>query len=225
MFTGIVKDIGRVARIDKRGRALRLAVEAGSADFADLQIDESVNISGACQTVVSIHDRIFEVDTVEETIKKTTLGNYRIGTRVNLERALRPVDRMGGHVVQGHIDGTGEIVSLEKNPASWIYRIAFPAEFEPLIVPIGSVAVDGVSLTVAEVTGAAFRVAIIPYTFRNTTLYERKAGDKVNLEFDILGKYIQKQLAGGNAYNPLGNSSAAETKPEMSEAWLRKLGY
>ncbi|MBC8043269.1 MAG: riboflavin synthase [Rhizobacter sp.] len=216
MFTGIIKDIGKVVSMRPQGAGYRMAVETGSAAFKDLIIDESVSISGACQTVVAVKGHIFEVDTVEETLKKSTLGTYTAGTPVNLERALRPLDRMGGHIVQGHVDCTGTVVSIDKKSASWIYRVAFDTAFEPFIVAAGSIAVDGISLTVADVSGTMFSLSIIPFTFRNTTFYEREAGDKVNLEFDVLAKYIQKQLR---------QSHTAAAKPEMTEAWLRGLGY
>ncbi|NTW49697.1 MAG: riboflavin synthase [Chlorobiales bacterium] len=221
MFTGIVKDIGAIVSVKKQGDGLRLGVQTGSPDFHDLSIDESVAISGACQTVVAIKGTVFEVDTVEETLKKTTLGSYRVGTRVNLERAMRPSDRLGGHIVQGHVDTVGKILSIEKQTASWIYRISFDSRFEPLIVPVGSVAVDGVSLTVAEVSGSTFTLAIIPYTFAHTTLYERKPGEPVNIEFDILGKYIAKQLQ----YFKGQGQTAEKEESRMTEVWLRGLGY
>lgn len=221
MFTGIVKDIGTIVSVKKQGDGLRLGVQTTSPDFHDLSIDESVAVSGACQTVVAIKGTVFEVDTVEETLKKTTLGSYRVGTRVNLERAMRPSDRLGGHIVQGHVDTVGKIVSIEKRSASWIYQISFDPKFAPYIVPVGSVAVDGISLTVAEVTDTVFTLSIIPYTFEHTTLYERKPGEAVNVEFDILGKYIARQL------QFLKGSDQTPAKPEtrITEAWLKGLGY
>ncbi len=215
MFTGIIKDIGSVASISRRGNGLRLAIKTTSPDFSDLQIDESISISGACQTVVSVNQNIFEVDTVEETLKKTTLGSWRVGDGVNLERALRASDRLGGHIVQGHVDGVGEILSLEELAGSWSLHISFEPRFAPFIVPIGSIAVDGVSLTVADILDNTFKVAIIPYTFTHTTLGERKRGEKVNLEFDILGKYLARQVQ---------VFTAPQAQP-LTEARLKDLGY
>ncbi len=218
MFTGIVKDIGVVKSVTPRGNGLRLRIESDSEDMRDLAVDESVALSGACQTVVAVQGNTFEVDTVEETLKKTTLGSWRVGTKVNLERALRASDRMGGHYVQGHVDCVGEILELRELSASWLCKIMFEPQFEPYIVPVGSIAVDGISLTVADLQRNIFTVAIIPYTYEHTTIKERKAGDKVNLEFDILGKYIAKQV---QAFLQHTNGP----KEPLSEARLKELGY
>lgn len=218
MFTGIVKDVGVVKDVARRGNGLRLRVAYQSEQMRDLEIDESVSLSGACQTVVAVHSDAFEVDTVEETLKKTTLGSWRVGTKVNLERALRAGDRMGGHYVQGHVDCVGEIIEMREQSASWLCKVMFDPQFEPYIVPIGSIAVDGISLTVADLQRNVFTVAIIPYTYEHTTLKERKAGDKVNLEFDILGKYIAKQT---QAFLQNANSP----REPLTEARLKALGY
>jgi len=221
MFTGIVKDVGKIVSIVKRGEGLRFGVETHSADFADLAIDESVAINGTCQTVVAITGHTFEVDTVEETLKKTTLRGYKVGTRVNLERALRPTDRMGGHIVQGHVDCVGTILSIEKQSASWKYNIRYDSKFDALIIPIGSIAVDGISLTVADVSLSVFTLAIIPYTFAHTTLAERMPGDCVNLEFDILGKYVARQLR--LTPNTLPHTTLDASG--LTESRLKELGY
>lgn len=214
MFTGIVKDVGEVVEAKRKGDGLRLKIRFHSEEFADLKIDESVCCSGACQTVVTVAGDAFEVDAVAETLKKTTLGKWRVGTKVNLERALRPIDRMGGHYVQGHVDGVGKILSIQSLANSWEMRISFDPRFEPNIAPVGSIAVDGVSLTVAELDGNAFKVAIIPYTWEHTTLRERRAGDEVNLEFDILGKYVERQLR-----------YLQRSREPLTEARLREWGY
>jgi riboflavin synthase len=214
MFTGIVKDVGEVIKATRNGDGLRLKIRFHTEEFSDLKVDESVNCSGACQTVVAIDGNAFEVDTVAETLKKTTLGSWRVGTKVNLERALRPIDRMGGHYVQGHVDSVGMIESIHNLSNSWEVWISFDITFEANVVPVGSIAVDGISLTVAEVDGNRFKVAIIPYTWAHTTMNTKKAGDSVNLEFDILGKYVQKQLL-----------FLHETMPKLSEARLKELGY
>jgi riboflavin synthase len=214
MFTGIVKDVGEVIAATRKGNGLRLKIRFNTDEFSDLKIDESVNCSGACQTVVAIDGNAFEVDTVAETLKKTTLGSWRVGTKVNLERALRPIDRMGGHYVQGHVDSVGMIESIHNLSNSWEVWISFDITFEANVVPVGSIAVDGISLTVAEVDGNRFKVAIIPYTWEHTTMHTKKVGESVNLEFDILGKYVQKQLL-----------FLHETMPKLSEARLKELGY
>ncbi len=214
MFTGIIKDVGEVIATTRKGDGLRLKIRFQSSEFSDLKVDESVCCSGACQTVVAVDGNAFEVDTVAETLKKTTLGSWRVGTKVNLERALRPTDRMGGHYVQGHVDGVGKITSIQNLSNSWDVWISFDPSFKPNLVPVGSIAVDGISLTVAEVAGNTFKVAVIPYTWAHTTMSAKKIGDAVNLEFDILGKYVQKQLL-----------YLRQSTPKFSEARLKELGY
>lgn len=218
MFTGIVKDIGTIARIRSQGTSLRLTVRyTNEHEFDDLAVDESVSINGACQTVVALSDKTFDVDTIEETLKKTTLGSFVPGTPVNLERALRPSDRLGGHFVQGHVDCAGTVLGVYDLGGSREIRIGFPEDFQPFIVPVGSIAIDGVSLTVANVRNDSFSVAIIPYTFENTTINNLRDGDRVNLEFDILGKYIARQQV------LLRDAESGSGK--ISTSWLSDLGY
>lgn len=218
MFTGIVKDVGTIAGVHKKGAGLRIAVRYNNEqEFSDLAIDESVAINGVCQTVVALGDKAFDVDTVEETLKKTTMSSFSAGRPVNLERALRPVDRLGGHFVQGHVDCVGTVIGVHDLGGSAEIRIGFPEEFQPFIVPVGSIAIDGVSLTVANIEENSFTVAIIPYTFENTTINNLKEGDRVNLEFDILGKYIARQQ------ELLRNSERGSGK--ITESWLSDLGY
>ncbi|MCW8815193.1 MAG: riboflavin synthase [Chlorobium sp.] len=218
MFTGIVKDRGTVAAIRSQGTRLRITVRYKNRhEFDDLAIDESVAINGACQTVVALGDETFDVDTIGETLKKTTLGYFVPGVSVNLERAVRPSDRLGGHFVQGHVDCVGTVLGVYDLGGSREIRISFPDEFMPFIVPVGSIAIDGVSLTVANVKANTFSVAIIPYTFENTTINNLKEGDRLNLEFDILGKYIARQQA---LLKEAGGNSG-----KISESWLRDVGY
>lgn len=218
MFTGIVKDVGTIAGVHRRGAGLRIAVRYNNEqEFSDLAIDESVAINGVCQTIVALGDKAFDVDTIEETLKKTTLGFFAPGAPVNLERALQASDRLGGHFVQGHVDCVGTVLGVYDLGGSREIRIGFPEEFQPFIVPVGSIAIDGVSLTVANVKENSFAVAIIPYTFDNTTINNLKEGSRVNLEFDILGKYIARQQ------ELLKNSGKSSGK--ISEDWLTGLGY
>ena len=218
MFTGIVKDIGAIASVQSKGTSLHMTVRySNDSELGDLAIDESVAINGACQTVVALGEKTFDVDAIEETLKKTTLGSLVPGVPVNLERALRPSDRLGGHFVQGHIDCVGTVLEIHDLGGSREIRVNFPEEFQPFIVPVGSIAIDGVSLTVANIGKNSFAVAIIPYTFENTTINSLKEGDRVNLEFDILGKYIARQQELLN--NSGGNSG------KISEDWLTGLGY
>ena len=218
MFTGIVKDVGTVTATGRRGSGLRLTVRHTDREaFGDLAIDESVALNGACQTVVALGADTFDVDTITETLKKTTLGSFVPGTLVNLERAVRPSDRLGGHFVQGHVDCVGEVAGVRDLGGSREILVTFPEEFQPFIVPVGSIAVDGVSLTVAKVERNSFAVAVIPYTLGNTTITSLGEGSRVNLEFDILGKYIARQQ--GLLKDASGNRS------RISEGWLNELGY
>ncbi len=195
MFTGIVQEIGSVAGVVKRAGGIVLSVRApGAAE--ELRVDDSVAVSGVCQTVVRCGGDTFEVEAVEETLRKTTLGSLNHGARVNLELALRVGDRLGGHLVQGHVDCVGEIVGVEKRPMSWMVTVGFPEEFARYIIPVGSIAVDGISLTVAAVEQRRFTVSVIPHTLEKTTLVDVAAGRQVNLEFDLVGKYIERLTAG-----------------------------
>jgi riboflavin synthase len=186
-------------------------------EFSNLSIDESVSINGVCQTVVSHGEGWFDVDTVEETLTKTTLGDLQNGSLVNLERALRPIDRLGGHFVLGHVDCPATIHEIRELGSSRELWIAFPEEFSQLLVSAGSITIDGISLTVAKLEAERFAVAIIPFTFAHTTIDALKTGSRVNLEFDILGKYIARQLE--------GVSIPAKRSSRVTEEWLQQKGF
>lgn len=195
MFTGIVEAVGRVARVAPRAGGRRLVLEAPFA--AALRVDESVAVNGACLTVVAHNASVFEVDVIEETLAKTALGDLAEGDRVNLERALRLGDRLDGHLVQGHVDATGEVLAVEPLADSWLVRVRFPVACAPYLVPVGSVALDGISLTVARLEADVLTVAIIPHTWSHTTVSDWRPGRRVNLEFDLLGKYVVRALEHG----------------------------
>jgi riboflavin synthase len=221
MFTGIVKDVGRVIGIAPRNGGMRMRVHYENGEnFSGLSVDESVNINGACQTVVAIGEGWFEVDSVEETLSKTTLGSLRNGSRVNLERAIRPVDRLGGHFVLGHVDCPAPVAELNELGSSRELWFSFPGEFAPFIVSAGSITIDGVSLTVARLEAARFAVAVIPYTIAHTTLSQLRPGCMVNLEFDILGKYVARQLGAR-----LSSKSSDTPVSMIDESWLRERGF
>ena len=218
MFTGIIKDVGRVTGVTQRNGGLRLKVSYGnSKEFSSLCIDESVSLNGACQTVVAVGDGWFEVDTVEETLSKTTLGSFRNGSQVNLERAIRPLDRLGGHFVLGHVDCAAVVQEVKELGSSRELWVAFPDAFSPFIVSAGSITIDGISLTVAKLETMLFAVAIIPFTFAHTTLHSLQQGSQVNLEFDILGQYIARQLG--------THSSSSAKDSRIDEGWLRENGF
>jgi len=193
MFTGIVEETGRVVSFDLGAAAWRLVVEA-SVVLAGTKVGDSIAINGCCLTVVECDARTLRFDLLEETVRLTNLSATGPGGCVNLERSLRPDGKMGGHFVTGHIDTKGDLVVLEPRGADRYLRIRYPAAFRGLLVPKGSIAVDGVSLTVVEVVDDWFSIWLIPHTMEVTNLGTRRAGDAINLEFDMLAKYIDRLL-------------------------------
>jgi riboflavin synthase len=193
MFTGIIEEIGKVKAIRVRGDGMRIEIGAKQV-LTGLSVDNSISVNGTCLTVVSRKRGSFSLDAVKETLRKTSLGGLRSGSKVNLERAVTLHQRLGGHLVQGHVDTAGTVLKRTNLKASWMYTIGFPQRFRRYLIPVGSIAVDGVSLTVARLFADRFEVAIIPFTFENTIFHEYSAGSKVNLEFDIVGKYIESLL-------------------------------
>ena len=194
MFTGLVEDLGTVVRADRRSDALVLAVRSSRIPLGELAIGESVCHDGACLTVTEVGRDAFTVLAGAETLARTTLGNLRVGSRVNLERSLRMGDRLGGHWVTGHIDGTGELAIRRDLGANLVLGVRTPAALLKFIVEKGSIALCGVSLTVNAVDAETFSVAIIPHTREETTLGALHLGDRVNLETDILAKHVEKLL-------------------------------
>lgn len=197
MFTGIIEETGYIKGITRFGNGLRI-IFSGNIIFDDLKIDDSVAINGVCQTIIAINANSAVVEAVEETIKLTTFSNLKVNQKVNLERALLPTTRMGGHIVQGHIDTVGTIIGINKLSSSIIYKIEYPNHFSNLLVEKGSICVDGVSLTLSKVEDNKFELSIIPHTLKNTIIDTYKLGQNVNLEFDILGKYILKNMRSMN---------------------------
>jgi len=193
VFTGIVEAVGRVAAVEARGELLRLVLEAPSL-VEGTRLGDSVAVNGACLTVVSVEGVRLAFDAVRETLTRTGLGELRPGARVNLERALRAGGRLDGHLVQGHVDATGRVARLERQGDDVRLFVDCEPGFAELLVEKGSVAIDGVSLTVVGVAAAGFDVALIPHTLRETILGERRPGDRLNLEADVLGKYVKKYL-------------------------------
>lgn len=195
MFTGIIEEIGQIRRIEPLGEGRRLTIQANFAQA--LRPDQSVAVNGVCLTVVAADAQTFTVEVVEETLRKTTLGRLTEGTLVNLERALRADGRLDGHFVQGHVDTTGQVVAVEEEALDRLYRIRFPQTFRPYLIPTGSIAIDGISLTVARLEEETLTVAIIPHTFRKTNVSSWQPGTLVNLEFDMIGKYVVNWLRHG----------------------------
>ncbi len=193
MFTGIIEEIGKVKSISQKGKARILTITSKKL-LSEIKIGDSVSVNGVCLTAFEKLNDSFKVEAVEETIKKTNLGDLKVGDFVNLELALKIGERLGGHIVQGHVDTTGIIESIKKLQNSWIFEIKFPPEFRKYLIPTGSIAVDGISLTVADVNRDRFKVSIIPFTWENTNIKFKKVGDRVNLEFDFWGKYVENFL-------------------------------
>ena len=193
MFTGIIEEIGEIAGVKRGQVSSRLAIR-GKKIFSDLKLGDSVAVNGVCLTATSISGDIFEADVMAETLRRTNLGGFSNGTRVNLERAMAAGGRFGGHIVSGHIDGTGRVSSLvrEEN-AVWV-RIDAEDKILRYIIEKGSIAIDGISLTVAETGPGYFKVSISPHTGEETTLLRRRPGDIVNLENDVVGKYVERLL-------------------------------
>jgi riboflavin synthase len=193
MFTGIVEDTGKVMRLEFRGQGKRLTLSV-PLRLTDMQLGDSINVNGACLTVVEISGQVIQVDLSAETLLRTTLSEIREGDSVNLERALRLSDRLGGHIVTGHIDGMGTIAELRREGDFLQMKIRAPQSVSKYVVQKGSIAVDGTSLTVNECRGDLIELTLIPFTLEKTVLINKKVGDRVNLEGDILGKYVEKML-------------------------------
>jgi riboflavin synthase len=195
MFTGIIVATGRIASCEPTGGDLRLGVEAAALDLSRVAIGDSISVQGVCLTAVAIDGNRFFADVSRETLDKTTLGARTVGSRVNLEPALRAGEPLGGHLVSGHVDGVGQLVALAGDARSWRLRFALPAGLARYAAPKGSICLDGVSLTVNEVAGNEFGVNIIPHTHQATTLGELRVGDGVNVEIDVIARYVARLLS------------------------------
>jgi riboflavin synthase len=199
MFTGIILSIGTIAHIESKGGDWRLTIATGKLPLADAKLGDSIAVSGVCLTAVEISDGRFSADVSRETLSRTTLGGLKPGSRVNLELALTPTTRLGGHIVSGHVDGVGEVLSRSADARSWRFGIAAPANLAKYIAEKGSICVDGVSLTVNGVDGARFDLNIVPHTLAETTMEEFQPGRKVNLEVDLLARYLERLMLGEKA--------------------------
>lgn len=195
MFTGIVEEVGTVASIEPRTAGSRLRINCATV-LEDSFEGASLCVNGVCLTAVDLRPGSFCADVAPETLRASNLGDLRPGSLVNLERPLSPQGRLGGHIVQGHVDAAGEMISLDPlGDGNWWLNLRVPPELERFLVYKGSVAIDGISLTVAAIEGGVLSVTIIPHTYRNTALKERRPGARINLEVDILAKYVEKMLS------------------------------
>ena len=195
MFTGLVQGVGRLRAREPRGGDVRLHVDAGTLPFGAVQPGESISVNGVCLTVVAFDAESFAADASNETLTLTTLGQLPDGRALNLERALLPTDRMGGHLVSGHVDGRGEVQQVWEDARAQRWRFLAPPRLLRYIAQKGSICVDGVSLTVNAVDGSGFEVALIPHTVQHTAFHSTSVGDAVNLEVDLVARYVERLLA------------------------------
>lgn len=190
MFTGLIQELGTIKNLSRKGSNLDLEIEANEV-LKDLKLGDSIAIDGVCQTAVAINAKSFIVTAIDETLKLTNFNDYQVGTTVNLELCLRLSDRLGGHIVQGHVDGIGEIKSITDQNGSYEITISFPEKIRKYIIHKGSIAVNGISLTVAGIDASNFKICIIPKTWEMTNISQLKPGSKINLEVDMLAKYVE----------------------------------
>src|SRR5262244_1879693 len=194
MFTGIIEELGRVRAVEKRGEDARMVIEARTVT-GDAQNGDSISVNGVCLTALEVKPDSFAADVSKETLFRSTLGSLKPGSPVNLERAVTPATRLGGHIVQGHVDARGTFLGSEDHGDSWTFRFAYPKEISRYLVFKGSVAVEGISLTIAELTDDYFEIAVIPKTLELTNLSQLNPGDQVNLEVDVIAKYVERILS------------------------------
>lgn len=218
MFTGLVEGIGSVRAVILSGQDMGLTISP-QFDMSDTRVGDSISVNGVCLTVTDLSGEGFSVDVSRETLSRSTLGYLKRGEKVNLERALRLNDRLGGHMVLGHVDGMGRILKKEQKDRSWVFRISLESRLSRYLVEKGSVAVDGVSLTVNQCDRNGFEVNIIPQTGKETTILSKRVGDPVNIETDLIGKYVEKFLQGNGFRERKGDQSP------ISEEMLRDHGF
>ena len=199
MFTGIIQAVGEIAALEPRGGDVRLRVRTGKLDLDDVRQGDSIAVSGVCLTAVGLPGDGFWADVSGETLAHTVIGGFAAGTRVNLEKALTPTTRLGGHLVSGHVDGVGDIIERKADARSERFRIRAPRELARYIAQKGSICVDGVSLTVNEVDADGFEVALVPHTVGHTAFGTTNPGDAVNLEIDLVARYVERLLTGDRA--------------------------
>lgn len=217
MFTGIIEALGEIRALTPKGGDVRLYVATGKLALADVKLGDSIAVNGVCLTAVELPGDGFWADVSRETLSLTSLGGLKPGSRVNLEKALMPTSRLGGHLVSGHVDGLGEVVSRADNARAVQFRLRAPAELARYIALKGSITVDGVSLTVNAVDGAEFELTIVPHTLGETIMADYRPGRRVNLEVDLLARYLERLL--------LGDKAAESSKGGVTEHFLAEHGY
>ncbi|ATG90701.1 riboflavin synthase [Methylomonas koyamae] len=216
MFTGIVLAVGRIAAVQPRGGDCRLSIDTGKLPLQDCALGDSIAVNGVCLTAVELAEHRFSADVSNETLSRTTLSQAKAGRPVNLELALTPSSRLGGHIVSGHVDGIGQILEKRADGRSWRFKFKAPDSLAKYIAEKGSICIDGISLTVNSVDGATFAVNIVPHTLQETTLGHAEVGDRVNLEVDLLARYLERLMQG---------DAAARGRGSITEALLHDAGF
>lgn len=217
MFTGIIETVGTISAMQVQGEDRRVTVHSPGLDMGDVALGDSIAVNGVCLTAVTLGDQDFSADVSNETLNNTAFSQLAIGSRVNLEKALTPSTRLGGHLVSGHVDGVGEVLQRYQDGRSLRFRIQAPNELARYIARKGSIAIDGVSLTVNDVTGAEFILNIVPHTLAETTLQDCQVGQKVNLEVDLIARYLERLMLGEKAARPEGSG--------ITESFLAEHGF
>jgi riboflavin synthase len=217
MFTGIIQAIGKIAAITPTGQDLRLRINTGKLDLTDVQLGDSIAVNGVCLTAVTLPGDGFWADVSQETLRATTLKFLTVGTAVNLEKALTPTTRLGGHMVSGHVDGVGEVIACEPVGRAIQFKIKAPDNLAKYIATKGSICVNGISLTVNAVAGAVFELMIVPHTLQETTMAALQVGTPVNVEVDIIARYLERLL--------LGEQAALTDSAGLSREFLAQYGF
>ena len=217
MFTGIIEAIGTIRALSPKGGDVRVYVETGKLDLGDVKLGDSIAVNGVCLTAVELPGNGFWADVSRETLACSAFIDLKIGSKVNLEKALTPTSRLGGHLVSGHVDGVGEVISREDNARAVQFKIRAPRELAKYIALKGSITVDGTSLTVNGVNGAEFELTIVPHTLGETVMADYHAGRQVNLEVDLLARYLERLLLGDKAAEPKARG--------LTEGFLAENGY
>jgi riboflavin synthase len=217
MFTGIIEAVGRIAKVEPCGGDIRLQIETGTLDLSDVKIGDSIACNGVCLTATELTGKGFWADVSQESLQHTTIAQWRVSDGINLEKALTASSRLGGHIVSGHVDGVGKVISRRRDARSERFTIAAPAELSRYIAPKGSITVDGTSLTVNEVAGNEFELNVVPHTLDHTIIGRYQPGREVNLEVDVIARYLERLLQAQGA--------AGEGKGGISMDFLARHGF
>ena len=221
MFTGIIEATGKISGIESRQGDSRFKISCSELDMSDVNLGDSIAVNGVCLTVIQFNDTGFTADVSSETISKSGFQNYKIGDRVNLEKALLANSRLGGHLVSGHVDGIGEITGRHQDARSWHFQVKAPNDIAHYIAKKGSITIDGISLTVNNISGAEFDVNIVPHTIASTSMGEFNVGTKVNLEVDLIARYLERLINKDSTINSVGDGSTES----VTESMLRDSGF